>query len=409
MQIISFRSSFCLLQLTCYLFIFNNLAYSQTVSPKTISMNQAVTLTLANNPISKNTVLYIKAAKNQSLSNIELAPTEINYANGQFYSTVNDSYFEINQHLGSPLTYIQKAKYNKQAVKLSEVEQKIVLKNLSAEAKIAYTKCVYQQVKWNTTKNLNILYNKILAITGTPYNQKDTNQLSRVTAETSFANFQNQLFQAEQDYKLACNNLEQLTCTTGEFAPVDSSLELYAIEILNSGSNKFSPTTNISLYNEALILNQRKINLQQSKLFPEFTFGYFNHEINGARGFQGFKLGIAIPIWYLPQKAQIAEARINLEIAKNELDYQKSTLNRTIENLKIELDKLFVDISFYRENALKKADLLIQSVNLNYQKKEINYSSLFENLESALKIQVDYLEKVDLYNKAAIQLESLID
>ena len=82
---------------------------------------------------------------------------------------------------------------------------------------------------------------------------------------------------------------------------------------------------------------------------------------------------------------------------------------KTIENLKIQLDKYFIHISFYRENALHKADLLIQTANQQFQKKEIEYIAYFEALESALKIQLDYLEKVKLYNQTAIELESYID
>ena len=385
-----------------------NLVYGQQGTPKTISMNEAVALTLTNNPISKNAELQVQAIKSQSTT-LALPLTEFNYANGQFYSTANDAYFEINQHLGSPLTQIQKTKYNKQAVKLSEVEQKIAIKKLTAEAKIAYTNFVYQQAKLSTIKELSPLYSKILAASGVPYNPNDTNQLNRAVDETSFANFQNQLFQAEQDCSLASNNLQQIMNSPLHYIPSDSSLELYAIEILNNGPNKFNPATNNALYHEALVLRQKELQVQQSKLFPEFTAGYFNHEINGAKGFQGYKLGIALPIWYFPQKAKIVEARINLEIAKNKSDYQKFNLNKTIENLKIQLDKLFVEISFYKENALKKANLLFQQANQNSQKKDLDYSNLFENLESGLKIRLDYLERIYHYNHIAIQLESMID
>jgi cobalt-zinc-cadmium resistance protein CzcA len=377
--------------------------------PKVISMNEAVKLTLANNPTSKNAELRINFSKSQALSSVELAPTEINYANGQMYFSTNDSYFEIDQHLGSPLTYIQKGKYNKQTVKLSETEQKVIIKKLTAEVKIIYTKCVYYQSKLATIKELSPLYDQILAISGVPYNPMDTNQLNRALAETSFANFQNQLFQAEQDFTLSCHNLQQVMYTPEPYSPADSSLELYAIEILNNGPDKFYPATDLTVYDETIILSQMKIQVEQSKLFPEITVGYFNHSINNNKGFQGFKVGVAIPFWYFPQKEKINEARIDYEIAKNEADFQKFNLTKTIENLKIQLDKLFVQISFYRENALNTADLLIKSVNLDLKNKKLNYLKIYKNMEDALKIRTDYLEKMKLYNQTAIQLESLID
>ncbi|HEY4788507.1 MAG TPA: TolC family protein, partial [Bacteroidales bacterium] len=233
--------------------------------------------------------------------------------------------------------------------------------------------------------------------------------LKRITAETHYAEYQNLLFQAEQDYRLVNNQLQQEMNVSGNFVPADSTLELYAIEILNSGPDKFYPASSISFYNETFVLRQAELSVERSKLFPEFTGGYFNHQINHIGGFQGIKLGVSFPLWYFPQKSKITEARINLEMAKNDLDYQEFNLTKEIENMKILLDKYFVQISYYRENALHKADLLIQYANQQFKKGEIDYSAYFDNLEMALKIQLDYLETIKSYNQTAIQMESFID
>jgi hypothetical protein len=372
-------------------------------------MYDAVKMALTNSPISKNVELKVIAQKTQPNVSADYISTEINLVHGQMFSATNDSYFEIDQHFGSPLTAVQQSKYNKQATKLAEADQKITLKKLTAETKTDYNNCVYELSKLNTIKELNEFYNEVLAKTGVPYDTTDTSILNRNLTETMFANFQNQLFQAEQDYVLGCNKLRQTLYTTDNYVPIDSSLELYAIEILNSGPNKFNPASGLALYDETVTLGQKKIAVEQSKLFPEFTAGYFNHSINGDRGFQGFKVGVAIPLWYFPQKAKINQTRIEQEIIKNNIDLQKFNLNRTIDNLKIQLDKLFVDISFYRENALKLADSHMSLVHKDLIDKKLNYKEIFENLENALNIRLNYLEKLKRYNETAIQLEALID
>lgn len=382
--------------------------YGQQI-PKPISMYDAVKIALTNSPISKNAELKVIAQRNQPGSSSEYMPTEINFANGQIYSAINDFYFEINQHFGSPMTLVQQSKYNKQATKLAEAEQKITFKRLTAETKIDYNSCVYELSKLNTIRELNSFYNEILAKTGVPYDTTDTSLLNRNITETMFASFQNQLFQTEQDYMLASNKLHQTLYSTDNYVPIDSSLELYAIEILNSGPNKFNPTSGLELCDETVALGRKKLLVEQSKLFPEITAGYFNHSINDDKGFQGFKVGVAIPLWYFPQKARINQAKIEQEITKNSIDLQKFNLNKTIDNLKIQLDKLFVDISFYRENALKLADSHMMIVHKNLVDKKLNYLELFKNLEEALKIRLNYLEKLKRYNETAIQLESFID
>lgn len=395
----------CLLILTIILPI---TSFTQTLKKK-ISINEAVNIALANNPLAKNAELNVQSIKAGSLSGINLGTTEINYLNGQLYSATTDNFWEIEQHLGSPITHIQSLKYNRQVVLVSEDEQKLTLKRLTADVKTSYINLLYHYSRLRLFNSFNISFNALLSISGLPYDKLDSNELRKITAETRYGDFQNKLFQAEQDYNLASNQLQQSLNIQEEVAPIDSSLELYAIEILNSGPDKFYPQSHLSFYLESLNLHKKKISLEQSKLFPEFTIGYFNHEINQFKGFQGIKISVSIPVWYFPQKAKINEARINQKIAMNELEYQKFNISKTIENIKIQLDKNFVLISFYRENALKKADLLLQIANQQMQNKEVDYDSIYTSLEMALKIQLEYLDAVKQYNQLAIQLEFYVD
>jgi cobalt-zinc-cadmium resistance protein CzcA len=392
-----------------FLIVIQSISSSAQTLKKTISISDAVNIALTNSPLAKNAELSVQSAKGGNLSFVNLGATEINYLSGQLYSATNDHFWEIEQHLGSPLTHIQNVKYKKQAVIVSENEQKLTIKKLTADVKTLYINFLYQYSRLKAFNNLNISYNALLSISGLPYNQSDSNELSKITAETRFADFQNSLFQAEQDYHLAGNQLQQLLNIQEELVPSDSSLELYAIEILNSGPDKFYPKSQISFYNESAILYQKGLSLEQSKLFPEVAVGYFNHGINNLKSFQGIKVGINVPIWYFPQKARINEARINQKIAMNELEYQKFNITKTIENLKIQLDKSYVIFSFYRENALKKADLLLQMANSQIQSKSNDYSSIYSNLETVLKIQLEYLNAVKQYNQFAIQLEFYVD
>jgi heavy metal efflux system protein len=376
---------------------------------KIITMNEAVTIALANHPVAKNTELKIRAARINPLANVGIGNTELNFAHGQMYSAVNDEFLEIKQYLGSPVTHIRNIQYQEQQVKLTEAEQKLVVRQLTAEVKSAYSDFLCQIEKVKVIHRIASIYDQLLNLTGVPYQLNDTDLLKRITAETLFASFQDKQFQAEQEYRVAHNQLQQWLNCTEELVPADTVLELYAIQIFNSGPDKFSPEPYLAFYNESLLLHKKEIGLEQSKLFPEFTAGYFNHEIAGTKGFQGFMLGFSMPLWYFPQKAKIAAARINKEIVQNEADYQKFYLSKKIDNLRIQLDQSFVHISFFRENALKRADLLTELAVGQIRKKDIDYIECIGILQSALEIQLEYLEKLRLYNKTAIELEHYIE
>jgi cobalt-zinc-cadmium resistance protein CzcA len=145
--------------------------------------------------------------------------------------------------------------------------------------------------------------------------------------------------------------------------------------------------------------------LERSKFSPELYAGYFNHEIGKVKGFEGFRVGVSFPLWFLPQKAKTTEARINFSMAQNDYEYQKFSIQKTIENLKIQLDKLFVQISYFRENALNQADLLLKNDWVKFTNQEIKYHEYLLSVGTSFKIKLDYLESLRQYNLAAFQLE----
>jgi len=84
-------------------------------------------------------------------------------------------------------------------------------------------------------------------------------------------------------------------------------------------------------------------------------------------------------------------------------------MRKNIENLKIKLDQCFVQISFYRENALHHADVLVKYALKKFKNDDMDYAEFLKNMEYALKIQLDYLDRMNAYNETAIQLEYYLD
>jgi heavy metal efflux system protein len=384
-------------------------ALCQQPAVRIISMEEAVKTALIYHPLSKRAELKVQSAKNGVLASIDLGETSVNYKNGQLYSAVNDRYWEVDQHFGSPLTHIQKIGYNKQCIKLAEAEQKIAVKQLTADVKKAYNHLLYELSRRKVLKEFSVIYEDFLNVTGLPYNPADSDLLKRTLAEMLFADFQNKQFQTEQDCRIAGNQFQQALNITEELIPADSSLELYAIEIRNSGPDKFFPASHLSVFNENYDLQKKAWLVEKSKLSPALNVGYFNQQIGHSGGFQGFMVGVTVPLWYFPQKTKINEAHINQDMARNELEFQKLSMRKNIENLKIKLDQCFVQISFYRENALHHADVLVKYALKKFKNDDMDYAEFLKNMEYALKIQLDYLDRMNAYNETAIQLEYYLD
>ncbi|MDP4207324.1 MAG: TolC family protein [Bacteroidota bacterium] len=403
------------------LFITFHTASAQNHPTVMLSMDDAVKIAITNHPASKNAVLKVEAVKLQKQMAIDPGPMEVGYQYGQINSTLNDRFIEIGQNFGSPFTHIQKRRQARENIKLTEAEQKLVIKQLSADVKKAYTNWVYQYCKWKLLRQEAEEYNSFMMYIGELKAETDSAQSSKADSaevaerfelnsiETRYAEAQNENFQAEQEYKIATNQLQQWLVADDNVAPGDSTLELYSIKTINIGPDKFSPTNHLTYYQSLKNVSNAQLKVEQSRFFPEIGAGYFNQVINHQKGFQGLSIGMTVPLWFIPQKARVAEARINQKIVENEIEYQKFSLTKSIENLKIKLDQHFVSVSFYRENALENADMQEKITAERFKKREINGASYLDSRNNILQTRLEYLEKLKEYNLTAIQLEYYVN
>jgi cobalt-zinc-cadmium resistance protein CzcA len=223
--------------------------------------------------------------------------------------------------------------------------------------------------------------------------------------QTKYAEIQNLLFQASENYKSATNQMLQLLFIEEQIQPFDTTMELYSIEVKTAGPDKFYPFSIMDHYSRISNLKQAELNYEKAKLFPEISLGYFNQDIDHVKGFQGVTAGLIIPLWFYPQKARIKEAQIMHKISRNDLEYNKFTLQKKIEDLRGKLDQFYIQISFYRENVLVQCDMLENIVRGKFKNNLIGDSEYMQNISAICIKRIEYLEKIRDYNTTAIELE----
>jgi len=120
---------------------------------------------------------------------------------------------------------------------------------------------------------------------------------------------------------------------------------------------------------------------------------------------QGWHAGLNFPLLAFSESAGIKQAKIEKEIAMNELEYMAYSTDMTIENLVTELTKYFRQLQYYNEYALKQADEIIRNAKLQLDKENIGYQEFVLSISQAIAIRTGYLETLNSYNQTAIQLE----
>jgi heavy metal efflux system protein len=381
------------------------ISFAQQRPPVKINMQGAVDSAMMRNPTLKNAQLKIDAAKGQQSNILDFKPTNILYSNGQIHSAARDQSFEILQNFGSPLSWSANAFYNKQLIFLNTSSLVLNIKQVQSQVKSAYLQWVFRYNKLRFIDEQCDLYEKFLQTASTRYLEGDSNLLEKTMAEVEFGKMQSQLVLAHDELITSGNKLRQLIFVNDSIEPVEEELMIYAIPPSADKNRRYSDTIVTSYYKGLSNLKTAEVKKERAKYFPEISVGYFNQQIGGVSGFNGWKAGISIPLRFMPQQSKVKEAKIQQIIAENELQYQQYNTNKIIENLLVELNKYYKQISYYRQNAMKQSEILMNTSVAQYGKGKIGYFEYIQGMSTALEIKLDYLDALNNYNQTAVQLE----
>ena len=389
------------------LFTFNSVN-AQEVDTNYVSMDHAVEIALSNNIKLKNSVLRIERSQKLKQSTFDLGNTELNYTKGQINSDIKDYQWNIRQNFGSPLLNIAQNKVYKEQSNWEKANNEQIKRELKKEVQLKY-------VQWQLLNNEMILlkkhllnYRKIIEIADIRYQTGETNYLSKLNLENKKEELSLQLKQVEISLKIA-ERLFNLNLQTDSVL-IPESVDYPKLQlIINSDSLE-----QLISDHPKLLLNQvntkiadQKIKWEQATLSPSVYAGYFNQQIDNVKGFQGWEIGISMPLWFLPKQKKIKVAKIEQEIANNDLYFTKKYLLKETETLLDHFKMLSEKINYYEISVLKREDVLIRNANILYQNGEIGYIEYIQNIESALKIRQIYIEYLRNYNETVIKLNYL--
>lgn len=384
--------------------LYTPIANAQTQEAFPLSMNQAVDSALTNNTRLRNAELRIDQANSERISAWDLKPTELSYMKGQINSPETDNYIAINQNFGSLLAHIQRTSEAKKHREFQTSSFELLKFQISAETKSAYMFWQFLHAKMEMLNEKMEMYRHMAEIAELRYKAGDISLLDKTVAEAEVSRIANDYFTALDELAMAQLKLTQLMMVPGEFYPTKPEPEMYMI-LKSSDTAGFGAGRIIEHNQIKYEMVRARESVVKSYYFPEISAGYFNQQISDLEGLDGWQISLAFPLWIPKQQADIKQARIESEIALNELEYQKYQLNATIEILIFQLNRYFKQIQHYMDVALPQAELLLKTANLQLDIEDIDYLKYLISVSQAFQIQTDYYQAIDNYNQTAIQLE----
>lgn len=395
----------------CILFLPVN-SYGQqfkTDTVRSIDLNEALEIAKEKNLHLKNANLEVKQVKKSNQSILDMEKLEFRYRRGQINSDAIDHRFEVVQEIESPLQSIYRNRKHHYQVETHEIKLKLAQKKILRDVKLAYFDWIYLFNKEKILKEKVDLYGEFRRISELRNELGETALLEYTTAETKFLDVKNQLSTVYNDMAVAKNNLLELLNIDHTIVPEPDTLKIYRISYRMNDSGDYKSPLMQDYYRKKLKVSREQLKINKADFFPDIQVGYFNQEINNKKGFDGLILGISVPLWFFPQKEEIQKAKIQTRINQNRLKFQENKQDRNIKNLAHELNTLHKQIVYYREKALKQADLLLKTAKKRYNNEAVEYYEYMQSLKNAYEIKLDYLKAVKRYNKTAAKLEFYVN
>ena len=389
---------------TLALIVLLMLAGNQQVQAQSqaLTLESAIDSALQRNELLQNARLDIERATHRQKGATTLGPTTLSLAYGQINTAVNDTYLSIDQELGNLLQQARTARALRAEQDLQVATYNLLARRLKRDVKLAWQDLLYRQAVVRLYRHQIKVIERYRQQAGRKQEAGELSQseLGLIILEQS--DMLRQLALAEIDYADALENFKQLT----KISRVDSLAD--TLKLLSFNLDNLQRELHASLlapYQAALQYNQARIKATSSGYFPSISLGYFNQSIDGQRNFQGIQGGLAIPLWYKPQKQKTAIARLEATQAANMLNYQRTIYETRYRNA---LDKLEKVYQLYRHNSAywrEYNDQLMQAVAIELELGEIDYFKYAQITARVLSTTINRYDLINRLNKALIEVE----
>ena len=388
-----------------FLFFFLLLAVVSPFTAKAqekVTMDQAIELAKQNHPrlkIASAAIRQVKAGRGEVL---ELSSTEMNYSWGQLNGELRkDKQWEVTQGLGSLLTPFYKNALVNRQVEMGAFYRQVVEKEVVAEVKRAWAYYLY-------ACNLRALYNdqnklaeQLQRMGELRYHQGEITLLEKNMTTSMAADMKNRLFQAQEEEKLALSRLNWVCYADRPLVPVDTALVQFPVDYQAPSFSEVHMNYFQSQANEA----KAQLNVERSRFFPELSFGYVRQDILPLKGLNLWMVGVSFPVYFLPRRSKIKQAKVAAVIARTEAETNTQNLYNKVSEAVASLRRQSESLRYYTTSALKEADELLKVANLQLQHSETNITEFIQAVNVARDIRRGYLETVYQYNIAALEYE----
>ena len=311
--------------------------------------------------------------------------------------------FGIQQEFRFPTVYFAKKKVNRANVAMVNSSHNIQKKALERKVTNAYYEYQIASEKLRVLKTLDSLYFNFSTIAARRFELGETNYLETITAASKQKQINIKYLDSEQQLTLAFGRLATLVQSNDSLVVVKESDLRATLRVMDESSS-----AELNYYQNRISLLQAQRSFEKKKLLPDISLHYFQGTNSGLnRRLYGYQVGVKIPFLFGGQSSKIKVAAIGEQIATDESNAYKIQLNAKFNALNTQRSQLSKVLSYYEDEGSALSDEILKIANGSFRNGEIDFYQYIQSVESAYKVKLDYLDKLNEYNSIIIAINYL--
>lgn len=384
------------------------------------SLDEAVEVALANNPLLKAADLEIQQSRILKAGSWNLPKTNIGLEYGQNNSIYNnDSRLSIGQSFAFPSVYSNQKKLAQAKIESNKWNQSVTQNELLLQVKTLWYNLWKVKSERMLLLQMDSIYERYAQAAALRYQTGESNLLEKVTAESQVAEVKVVLAQNSADTEILKTQL-QVLLNVSDMVDISVGALIAKPDTVLRNNIDISNNPTLAWFRQQVQINEQEKKVQQSQLLPDVSVGYFSQSFNGpgltrvgdrtnytsSDRFTGFHIGLAIPIF--GAKANLNSIKA-MDLKKQESEFRLQAINNELEGRLLSLIQQYQkhknSLGYYKQSVLPQADLILVQSQKSFVSGEIGYIEYIQGLNRALNIKFDHLNVLNEYNQTIIQIE----
>lgn len=371
---------------------------------KELNLKEITQLALVNNSRIKAYALKTEQAKTLIKSAFAIPKTKLSYGTDQNNIAENGHPLRIwgvEQELAFPGLYSAEKKVRRVEHALSHTEFELEKNQLLKEVSVKYHECITIHEKINVYRELDSIYNKLLIQFEKRLELKDASRLEYLNIKSKRSEIEVSLSRLKNQLDVTSRKLKTLVNYPKDYS---ISYKSRTLSILDLTTDTLPIYSHLSLQAEHAAL---QIKTEKNRALPNITFSYYlgSNSYADAKNYQGFELGLALPLFFGSHKSTIKSAKIKYEAQKNLIDNKLLKVKDRIYELNAASIQNRNLIEQYQNIDIPLAEEIKRTAIKAYKLREIDFFNFVNSLESALKIESAYYDALFNYNISYLDLQ----